>query len=347
MKDKLNLCVVGIGQIFEQYHLPAIIETRAYNIVGFVDRDEKRLKSLSDKYGVKGFSSIDDVPDADICFVATPANVRTSVIKPALKKGMHVVCEKPFTYTREEAEDLIASAEENNRNIYVTQTRRYFTNLILLREWLSSSFVDVREIRIVEGGLYGWTSVGTERATAYKNDAGVLHDTGSHIIDTVFFLFGEKIEEIRKDQIKLSLFDYENGANNFKAKLDLKIRGNKTIPLTIIISRDQNLLDFIQVQTQTGEINTRSLFSPTIDISTLGGGEHTVHAKKEERYPLVMDEVFNSVWTHITSEISESNPPFNFSFNAKTVLSAINLIDLFIEKRFIRIFDDFYGGSWS
>lgn len=345
MSKKITLCVVGVGQIFEQYHLPSINNTGKYEIVALVDRDEKRLKYLGSKLGVKTYTDIKAVQQADVCFVATPPNVRTQVIAPAIQKGMDIVCEKPFTYTSKEAKELIALADKHGKRIFVTQTRRYFTNMILLREMITNDFANIQKLRIVEGGLYGWKSVGTERAAVIKNDTGVLHDTGSHLIDSLIFMLGDKLKSLSTDNIVKSLFDYEYGSNNFKAVLELDIDGKK-IPTTVLISRDQNLLDYVEVQTNSGKLKTRSLFSDTVEVHTPQKNKIQI-TSDNITYPGSMDEVFGRVWDHIAEELVHHTTPNNFSFNVKTVLPAIELIDYLAEKKTVKEFNDFYEGQWN
>lgn len=345
MTNKIRLCVLGIGQIFEEYHLPSIKATGKYEIVALVDRNEKRLKYLGDKLGVKTYTDIKEVEQADVCFVATPPNVRTQVIAPAIEKEMDIVCEKPFTYTSQEAKGLIALADKHSKRIFVTQTRRYFTNMILLREMITNDFANIQKLRIVEGGLYGWKSVGTERAEVIKNDTGVLHDTGSHIIDALIFMLGDKLKSVSADNINKSFFDYEYGANNFKAVLTLDVDGNK-IPTTVLISREQNLLDFVEVQTNSGKLKTRSLFSDTVEVHTPQKIRFQI-TSDNITHPNSMDEVFGRVWDHIAEELVNHTTPNNFSFNAKTVLPAIEMIDYLAEKKNVKEFNDFYEGQWN
>lgn len=347
MKKKIKLCVIGVGKIFEQYHLPAINSNNNFEIVALVDKNKERLDSLGKRLGIAIYFDVKELRhvDADACFVATPPNVRTRVIKPIIELGMDVICEKPFTYTAKEAIDLIAFADKRYKRIFVTQTRRYFTNMILLREMIANNLAKVKKIRIVEGGLYGWKSVGTERAEIIKNDTGVLHDTGSHLIDSLLFIFGTKLSRIDPKKISTCLFDYEYGANNFKAQLEIEV-ADQQIPSTIIMSREQNLLDYIELETETGKIKTRSLYANNVEVHTSKNGKISI-TSNDSTYSVSMDEVFINVWDHIAKEIIHDKKPHNFSFNAKTVLPSIKLIDLFGERKTVKIFNDFYDGEWN
>lgn len=51
--------------------------------------------------------------------IATPNSTHYEICKAALEANLHVVCEKPITFTSEEAEELKVIAEQNNRVIGV------------------------------------------------------------------------------------------------------------------------------------------------------------------------------------------------------------------------------------
>ncbi|RIE00410.1 gfo/Idh/MocA family oxidoreductase [Cohnella faecalis] len=52
------------------------------------------------------------VDDKDIVIVATPPRTHHDLAVKALRSGRHVLCEKPFAMNREEAEDMVRTAEE-------------------------------------------------------------------------------------------------------------------------------------------------------------------------------------------------------------------------------------------
>ena len=51
--------------------------------------------------------------------IATPNNTHYAITKAALEHGLHVVCEKPLTFTTAEAEELAALARDQNRVVGV------------------------------------------------------------------------------------------------------------------------------------------------------------------------------------------------------------------------------------
>ncbi len=337
---RLKLSVIGAGKIFENFHLKAINTTNLYNIVGVVDKNEKRLNEIKNNYNLPIFHSIDEIEEADLCFVATPPNIRKAVISPAISKGMNIVCEKPFTYTSEEAKFLIAEADKKGKRIFVTQTRRLFPNILILKKMIENgSISNIKKINMIEGGLYGWESVGTERAEIFEKDFGVLNDVGAHLVDAITFLFNVQNVEIEK-----SVFDYDLGANNVNVVLKVNVDGNNGFPIILKISRDQNLFNYIQIETDKSVIKTRSLLSEFVKIYDKNNFELFVGS---EDYPKTMEDVFEMIWRQVYDEINNNNT-MGFSLNAKTVIKGIEMIEEIAEKRRITEFDDYYNNEvWN
>jgi Oxidoreductase family, NAD-binding Rossmann fold len=58
--------------------------------------------------------------------VALPLPLHAAVVREALLAGKHVLIEKPFTQTLEEAHSLVGIAEKSSRVLMVSQNYRFF-----------------------------------------------------------------------------------------------------------------------------------------------------------------------------------------------------------------------------
>ena len=55
-----------------------------------------------------------DSETLDFVIVATPTKFHFPMVKYALEKGVHTFCEKPFSLSIKEGEEMVSSAEKNN-----------------------------------------------------------------------------------------------------------------------------------------------------------------------------------------------------------------------------------------
>ncbi|MFT2109567.1 Gfo/Idh/MocA family protein [Marinomonas sp. 2405UD68-3] len=79
--------------------------------------------------------------------IATPNGTHYAISKAALESGLHVVCEKPVTFTVAEAEDLKSTAKANNRIFGVMYGYTGFQMVHQAREMIQRG--DLGEVRVI------------------------------------------------------------------------------------------------------------------------------------------------------------------------------------------------------
>jgi scyllo-inositol 2-dehydrogenase (NADP+) len=132
--------------------------------------------------------------DVELIVITTPPESHWPLAKAALEAGKHVVCEKPFTSTLAEAEELVALAENSSNILTVFHNRRwdgdFLTVKALMEKNLLGRIVNFRSamdrykpIRHITGSR-AWKE---QTATA----GGTLLDLGSHLVDQALSIFGK------------------------------------------------------------------------------------------------------------------------------------------------------------
>ncbi|ASI90742.1 MULTISPECIES: Gfo/Idh/MocA family oxidoreductase [Vibrio] len=120
--------------------------------------------------------------------IATPNSTHYEICKAALEAKLHVVCEKPITFTTEEAEELKTIAAQNNRVIGVMYGYTGFPMVQQAREMVQRG--DLGEVRVINMQF----AHGFHNEEYEKNDPGlkwrvspevsgptyVLGDIGTH-----------------------------------------------------------------------------------------------------------------------------------------------------------------------
>jgi predicted dehydrogenase len=130
--SKIKLIHVGLGRwgfdwAQHVYHGSSEVEPVAY-----VDKDPEALGRAQSKLGAspcKFFPALGDAlaaTDAEAVVVALPLALHAVVAREALLAGKHVIVEKPFTQTLEEAHSLVGIAEKSSRVLMVSQNYRFF-----------------------------------------------------------------------------------------------------------------------------------------------------------------------------------------------------------------------------
>lgn len=186
---KTALCSYGMSGFV--FHAPFIALHSGFELYAICERSKneaaKRYPSALIYRSVEELINDDSI---ELVVVNTPSVTHYEYTKKALLAGKHVIVEKPFTATTEEAQDLIGLASDNNLKLSVYHNRRY-----------DSDFLTVK--KIIEKGLLGNMIDAEIRYDRYDpilsykthketptSAVGSLYDLGSHLIDQSLYLFG-------------------------------------------------------------------------------------------------------------------------------------------------------------
>ena len=111
----LKVAIVGCGKIADD-HASQIQRIDGCEIVGVCDREPLMAKQLYDRFPVKQYySDLGELlreANPDVVHITTPPQSHFEITQFCLESGCHVYVEKPFTVHAEEAQELVALAEE-------------------------------------------------------------------------------------------------------------------------------------------------------------------------------------------------------------------------------------------
>jgi predicted dehydrogenase len=136
------------------------------------------------------FKSIDELVKIpfDIGIVCVPHNEHVVICRTLMEHGVHVLKEKPFAPSLEEAEELVRLANKHNVQLMISTQRRFSPAYMKCKTMIvdgvlgSISCIDVRHTLKVDQ-----PKTGNWRREA---SADVLLDLGYHMLDIITWLFG-------------------------------------------------------------------------------------------------------------------------------------------------------------
>lgn len=121
---KLRLGVIGAGAWTVWNHLPVLAKRRDdLEFTGVARKGAEELERIRADWGFAVAS--EDYRDVlaagvDVCVVASPAALHHEHAAAAMRAGAHVLVEKPFTISSDDAWDLVRIAEEEQRHLVVS-----------------------------------------------------------------------------------------------------------------------------------------------------------------------------------------------------------------------------------
>ncbi|KGO78017.1 Oxidoreductase, N-terminal [Penicillium italicum] len=192
-----NVGIVGYGFSAKIFHIPFLKEVPELKLYAVVQRTPKQDDDAEkDHPGVKSFRTAEEMvqdPAVDVVIITTAPDSHFALSKLALEAGKHVVCEKPFTPTTQEADDLVAIAKKNNKQLAVFQNRRWDADFVTLSKLVKNGSLG----RISEFETHFDRHRPEEPASdshKWKNKVipggSAIYDLGTHILDQTVHLLG-------------------------------------------------------------------------------------------------------------------------------------------------------------
>lgn len=190
---KLKCAVIGLG--IGKHHVEGYQTHPLAEVVALADTDETRLQTFSKKFGVEkqyrdGLEMIQK-EDLDIVSIATPNSLHKSLTLEALKRGCHVLCEKPMALNAKEAREMLEVAKSVNKRIMINFAYRFTEQSQSLKKQIDSGILgDIYFGRSIWLRRYGMPIFGGWFGQKKLSGGGPLIDLGVHRLDLALWLMG-------------------------------------------------------------------------------------------------------------------------------------------------------------
>ncbi len=182
MTAKVRVGVVGVGYL-GRFH--ALIYSRMADVelVGVVDADPLRAADVAAEAGCVAFADALALADAvDAVSVVVPTTAHLEVAAPLLRRGIHMLMEKPIAATVEEGAELVRLADASGAILQIGHLERFNAGVMALAQRITAP-------RYIEAQRMGEF---VERAT----DVDVVSDLMIHDIDIILSLVDSEIHNI-------------------------------------------------------------------------------------------------------------------------------------------------------
>jgi predicted dehydrogenase len=186
----VNVAVVGYGYAGRVFHAPLVAATPGLALHTVVSSDAARVRADFPEVAVvaepaRAFLA----PAIDLVVIAAPNDVHAPLAIAALQAGRHVLVDKPFATTLDEARRVADAARAAGRIVSVFQNRRWDADFLTLRQ-------------LVESGALGEVAELHSHFDRFRPNVpdrwrdragpgtGLWFDLGPHLVDQVLQLFG-------------------------------------------------------------------------------------------------------------------------------------------------------------
>jgi predicted dehydrogenase len=191
--------LIGTG-FWSDKHLKAWQRIPNVEVAALCNRSLDKMRAKAETYGIsedRCYVTLDEMlmnADIDIVDIVTGPETHMEFVAKAAKAGKHIMCQKPFAPSLEDAERMVAAAKDAGVRLMVTENWRW----LMPFQWIKRT-LDEGVIGKVQAARYIHTDYYTPRMAPGESlpqpffremPKLLFYEMGVHWFDTWRFLFG-------------------------------------------------------------------------------------------------------------------------------------------------------------
>ncbi len=184
--------LIGCG-FFAQNQLHAWRDIDGAEIVALCDRDPERLAATAETFGITrtytDAAAMFAAEELDFVDIATTVQSHRPLVEMAAGAGCHVICQKPFAETMDDARAMVAAVEAAGRTLMVHENFRWQSAVRKAIETVRSGAIGTPFFgRVAFRSGY---DVYSGQPYLAEGERFIIEDLGIHILDISRALFGD------------------------------------------------------------------------------------------------------------------------------------------------------------
>jgi predicted dehydrogenase len=262
--SNLKLAVIGCGAITKGIHLPVTAISDQIEVTVLVDKFLPRARELADKYDVPAVTDDyrDVVGQADAAIVALPHYLHAPVTIELLRRGIHVLVEKPMALKASDCDEMIEAASNTGAVLAVGLMRRFYEASQFVKQVIKNGMLgNIVSFDLREGNIYSW-SPASALMFQKETGGGVLTGIGPHPLDMLLWWLGDY------DSVEY----YDDAMGGVEADCELYLQLKCGASGVVELSRTRNLRNSWIIRGERGTLEVESGFNPLIPLETKSQG---------------------------------------------------------------------------
>ncbi len=226
--SKLKIAIIGCGKVSD-LHAAALKKTSEAQFVAIYSRSPEKAKKYGEKYGVQGFSDIQEMIVAagvQVVIICTPHPAHRDAAVIAAEAGVHVLVEKPLASSLQDCDDMLAAARKANVKIGTVCQRRFYAPVQRVRQAIDAGKIGKPALGTVL--MLGWRDQNYYESDPWRGQwrsegGGVLVNQAPHQLDLLQWFMGPITElfgvwsnlnhpYIEVDDTAVAIVRFESGA---------------------------------------------------------------------------------------------------------------------------------------
>jgi predicted dehydrogenase len=244
----VRIGIIGAGWWATSAHIPAVNSHPHAKLVAVQNRDnstaQKIARDFRAKYACTRLEEMLALKDLDAVVISSTPNVHYSQAKAALERGLHVLIEKPMTFTAGEARELVEIAAKKKLQLLISCPWHFTAHGIEARRLIrAGSLGEIKMISVLmtnpidkllrginTSPTHGMQNVYVEPCEGSYNDpaiagGGQIYCQVSHAAAYLAFLTGLRAAEV------FARFDRDGSQNDIYNALTITLENGALVNL--------------------------------------------------------------------------------------------------------------------
>ncbi len=264
--------------------MPALRKNPGYHLIAVVDSNRSRVEQLAARYQVghalTDYKQLDDL-QVDAAIVALPNYLHAPVTIDLLKRGIHVLVEKPMALTVAECDAMMETAARTQTTLAVGLMRRFFRSGQLASALVQKGVLGkILSFDVREGRVFNWPLASDFFFRKEAAGGGVLIDTGVHTLDQLLWWLGD-----------CSSFEYfDDNCGGVEANCEMHLKLESGVQGMVELSRTRNLRNTAIIRGEQGELEV-SLTNERVSLRLEGAPAQVMGQATSRNQPFGSEQV--------------------------------------------------------
>lgn len=265
----VNIGIIGTGGIASRF-VPESKNVSSAVITAVYNPNQEDCVSFCEKYDIPcAAKSIEELYNkCNAVYVASPHYTHYEYVKSALSAGKHVLCETPFVFSKVQAEELYAIADDKGLLLQVALKTAYCPAFGHLFTLLKSGVIG--EIVEVNASVTTLTDEQSEKLDS-KHFGGSMSENACFPLLPIFKFLGTEFRNINfyskmkngVDMFTKAVFRYDHAVASFQVGLGVKTEGSMTIAGTkgyVYVPAPWWKTDYFEVRYEDQNLNKKYFY---------------------------------------------------------------------------------------
>ncbi|MES2017447.1 MAG: Gfo/Idh/MocA family oxidoreductase [Pseudomonadota bacterium] len=274
MTEAIRWGILGTGKIARAF-ATALKDTPGARLVAVGSRSAASAQAFADEFGAAAafgsYEALAEAPGIDIVYIGTPHPMHAANAMLLLNGGKAVLCEKPFTMNRREAEQVIALAREKRLFLMEAMWTRFMPALALVRDIIASGEIGKVRHVIADFGFTATTDP-DHRVNNLALGGGALLDLGIYPLSIATALLGPVKSVAAQAEMGPTGVDIQTGFLLRHEGGGMSVCSCSLAAKTPVELSVSGELGFVRMNTQFHRATSVTVNTRTIETPYLGNG---------------------------------------------------------------------------